>query len=306
MSAQPYDVVIVGAGAAGMTAALYCIRAEKSVLLLERAVHGGQIIKTHQVDNYPAAPAISGVEFANSLKSQVESFDGEFEYATVVKITTQNGVFHIQTDDEDVAPVAKTVILATGSAERKLNLSNEAKFTGRGVSYCATCDGGFYKGKTVAVYGGGNTALYSVLYLANVAQKVFLINRSDHYRADLSLVNKARTLKNVEILENSEIVALNGDKHLSSISLKSSSGSSELSVDGLFVSIGRVPDNAFLESFIALDSQGYIDSNESCKTSVKGIFCAGDCRQKSVNQLTTAVGDGAVAATAAVEYLNQI
>ena len=300
---KPYDIIIVGAGAAGMTAALYALRAKKSVLLLEQKVAGGQIVVTHKIDNFPAAPGISGLDFAKTLKQQVESFGGEFEYANVVKITTDGQTFQVQTDDEDISPRAKSVILAPGSTERKLGLSHEESYIGHGVSYCATCDANFYKGKTVAVYGAGNTALYSTLYLSNLAQKVYLINHGDHYRADQSLVEKAKTLKNVQILENSAITALSGAKRLESITINHDK---VLSLDGLFVSIGRVPDNTFLKDFIELDDQGYIKSDETCKTSRKGVFCAGDCRKKPVNQLTTAVADGAVAASAAVEYLNHL
>jgi len=310
MNNQPYDIAIVGAGAAGMTAALYALRAKKSVLLLEKLTPGGQILKTHKIDNFPAAPGISGAEFAQRLRSQVEGFSGQFSYANVVKITTDDSasapLFRLETDDPDVSPVARSVILALGSAERKLDLPEESRFIGHGVSYCATCDGAFFRDKSVAVYGAGNTALYSVLYLANFVKKVYLVNHSSRYKADKSLVEKARSLDNVEFLENTEITALAGAPSLKEITLKTvdSAKTSSLPVSGLFVSIGRIPDNAFLRGFVDLDSQGYIESSESCQTSRPGIFCAGDCRKKLVNQLTTAVADGAVAATQAVAFLN--
>lgn len=305
MSEKPeiYDIAIVGSGAAGMTSALYALRAKKSVLLLEKLTPGGQILNTHKIDNFPAAPGISGLDFAKTLKRQVTSFGGEFAIANVVKITTNGQTFQVQTDDEDVAPKSKALILAPGSTERKLGLTNEQEYLGRGVSYCATCDGSFYKDKIVAVYGAGNTALYSVLYLSNLAKKVYLVNHGARYRADQSLVEKIKTLENVEILEHAEITALTGTHKLESVTLNDAQ---TLPLDGLFISIGRVPDNAFLDGFVELDAQGYIKSNESCRTSREGVFCAGDCRHKLINQLTTAVADGAVAATAAVEYLNQI
>ncbi|MBQ3274898.1 FAD-dependent oxidoreductase [Candidatus Saccharibacteria bacterium] len=299
-----YDVLIVGAGTAGMTAAIYALRAKKSVLLLESVTPGGQIINTHKIDNYPAAPGVSGVEFANTLKSQVESFGGEFEFARVEKIEEKDGIFEVSTDDEDLGLLrAYSVILANGSAERKLGLENEEKYIGRGISYCATRDGNFFKDKTIAIYGGGNTAVYSALYLANLAKKVYLITRSD-FRAEKSLVEKISAVENAELLRGTTVIALSGEKKLESITLSSKSGEETLAVDGLFVSIGRVPDNSAFKDFIELDESGYIKSDETCKTSRKGVFCAGDTRTKLLHQLVTATSDGAIAATNAIEYLN--
>ncbi len=304
MSEKIYDVLIVGAGTAGMTAAIYALRAKKSVLLLESVTPGGQIINTHKIDNYPAAPGVSGVEFANTLKSQVESFGGEFEFARVEKIEEKDGIFEVSTDDEDLGLLrAYSVILANGSAERKLGLENEEKYIGRGISYCATCDGNFFKDKTIAIYGGGNTAVYSALYLANLAKKVYLITRSD-FRAEKSLVEKISAVENAELLRRTTVIALSGEKKLESITLSSKSGEETLAVDGLFVSIGRVPDNSAFKDFIELDESGYIKSDETCKTSRKGVFCAGDNRTKLLHQLVTATSDGAIAATNAIEYLN--
>lgn len=304
MSEKIYDVLIVGAGTAGMTAAIYALRAKKSVLLLESVTPGGQIINTHKIDNYPAAPGVSGVEFANTLKSQVESFGGEFEFARVEKIEEKDGIFEVSTDDEDLGLLrAYSVILANGSAERKLGLENEEKYIGRGISYCATCDGNFFKDKTIAIYGGGNTAVYSALYLANLAKKVYLITRSD-FRAEKSLVEKISAVENAELLRGTTVIALSGEKKLESITLSSKSGEETLAVDGLFVSIGRVPDNSAFKDFIELDESGYIKSDETCKTSRKGVFCAGDTRTKLLHQLVTATSDGAIAATNAIEYLN--
>ena len=296
MSEKIYDVLIVGAGTAGMTAAIYALRAKKSVLLLESVTPGGQIINTHKIDNYPAAPGVSGVEFANTLKSQVESFGGEFEFARVEKIEEKDGIFEVSTDDEDLGLLrAYSVILANGSAERKLGLENEEKYIGRGISYCATCDGNFFKDKTIAIYGGGNTAVYSALYLANLAKKVYLITRSD-FRAEKSLVEKISAVENAELLRGTTVIALSGEKKLESITLSSKSGEETLAVDG--------PDNSAFKDFIELDESGYIKSDETCKTSRKGVFCAGDTRTKLLHQLVTATSDGAIAATNAIEYLN--
>ena len=300
MSEKIYDIVIVGAGAAGKTAALYALPAKKTVLLFEATASGGQIINTHKIDNYPAAPGISGVEFSTTLKKQVESFGGEFEFAKVEKITEKDGIFSVETDDEDLGEIqGKTIIIANGSTERKLGLEKEEKFVGRGISYCATCDGGFFKGKRVAVYGGGNTALYSALYLSEIAEKVFILARHE-LRAEKSLVEKAEKLENIEIFRDSPIAELLGEKKFEGVRIKDGR---ELRLDGLFVSIGRLPENEAFRGFVELDEAGYIKSDETCKTSREGVFCAGDTRAKTLHQLVTATADGATAATAAIEYL---
>lgn len=311
-----YDLIIIGAGTAGMTAAIYALRAKKSVLILEETVSGGQIINTYKIENYPGIPSITGLEFAQALKSQVEHFGGAFEYSKIEKIEKSNNLFSLKSSDDEEF-FAKTVIIANGSKERKIGLKNEESLTGRGLSYCATCDGSFFKEKTVAVYGGGNTALYSALYLASLAKKVYLIIRRDKFRAEPHLVKKAEAAPNIEIIKNSVITSLNGTESLESITLEpaSSQNSSKtldnpenlqktLKLDGLFVSIGRTPDNNRFENLLDLDEQGYIKSDESCKTRTPGLFCAGDTRAKTLHQLVTATSDGAVAATAAVEFLN--
>ena len=304
-----YDIAIVGAGAAGMTAALYALRAHKTVIIFEQTTFGGQIINTHKIENYPAAPSISGVDFAKNLKTQVESFGGEFEFSSAEKIDKTPEGFKIFTSDNKTF-LSKTVILANGSAERRLGLDGEERLIGRGISYCATCDGGFFKDKIVAVYGGGNTALYSALYLANIAKTVFLIIRRDKFRAEPHLVKAAESTKNIEIVKNSIISSLSGDERLTAITLsvtdpKTSKKTERfLPLDGLFVSIGRVPNNEIFKNLVTLDEQGYIKSDESCQTSTPGVFCAGDTRAKTLHQLVTATSDGAVAATAAIEFLN--
>lgn len=335
-----YDIAIVGAGAAGMTAALYALRAKKSVIIFEEKTFGGQIITTHKIDNYPANPGITGIEFAKTLKSQVDSLGGEFYFSSVEKIekdtskTSDFPLFSLKISENDLF-LAKTVIIANGSLERRLGLENEEKLIGRGISYCATCDGGFFKDKTVAVYGGGNTALYSALYLSGLAKTVYLIIRRDKFRAEPHLVKKAESEENIKIIKNTLITALNGEKSLNSVEIspnpaqmpsKTSNsadsspvlekachdGSKEknapeakiLPLDGLFVSIGRIPDNSRFKNLVKLDSQGYILSDETCKTSAEGIFCAGDTREKKLHQLVTAASDGAIAATSAIEYLS--
>ena len=312
MTEKVYDIVIVGAGAAGMTAAIYGVRAGKEVLVFEAKTYGGQIINTTKIENYPAAAHISGVEFANNLYKQAEELGAEFRFEEVLEIIENNqgrGKFKVLTDEGEY--VARAIILANGSVERRLGLSNEEKFVGRGISYCATCDGGFFKGKTVAVNGGGNTALWDALYLANLAAKVYVIHRRGEFRADKALVEKVAKLGNVEFLMNKKIVELAGGKKLEKIILEEtevSGGDSErkeLAVGGLFVAIGREPDNQRFKELIELDKEGYIESDESCRTSREGVFCAGDVRKKKLNQLVTATADGAVAATGAIDFISR-
>lgn len=303
--AKIYDVIIIGAGAAGLTAAVYAGRAKKSVLVIEGATYGGQIINTARIENYPATPHISGVKFAQELYAQAESFGADFEFEKVVELCDKSDFKEVVTEDEVYQ--GRTVIIATGSAERKLGLPNEEQLVGHGVSYCATCDGNFFKDKDVAVNGGGNTAFWDALYLSGLCKTVTIIHRRDEFRADAHLVEKAREAGNIKFMLNSKVVALNEtDGKLSSVSLTDKDGSeSELEVAGLFVAIGRVPNNDFVKGLLDLDEGGYIKSDESCTTNVPGIFVAGDNRAKKVHQLVTATADGAVAATAAIEWLKR-
>lgn len=294
-----YDIAIVGAGAAGLTAAIYGLRAHKSVLVLEKTAPGGQILATTKIENYPGLLSISGAEFGNTLKKQVIAFGGEIIADDVLSIDCSD---HYRLTGEDTTYLARSVILANGSRERRLGLPEEDSYISKGVSYCATCDGALYRGKTVAVYGGGNTAAYSVLYLANLAQKVFWIFRKPAPRAEAHLVAKIRNLPTVEVCASSVIAHLHGDKKLQSIEFADGNA---INADGLFILIGREPDNARFGSLVQLDAAGYIQSDETCRTSDPGIFCAGDTRNKPLHQLVTATADGAVAASAAVKYLDK-
>lgn len=294
-----YDIIIIGAGAAGLTAGIYAARAKKTVLVLEKTVAGGQILNTTKVENYPGIDSISGADFGKQLKSQVEKFGGKIQTAEVTQITKSGDIFNVETDDGDFE--AKSVILANGSRERRLGLNREAELTGKGVSYCATCDGALYKSKPVAVYGGGNTAAYSVLYLANLCQKVYWIFRKPAPRAERHLVEKIKQLENVEILPNTVVERLYGEAKLQSVKF---ANGDELDLDALFILIGREPDNEKFANLVQL-GDGYIKSDETCHTSCDGVFCAGDTRKKPLNQLVTATADGATAATEAVKYLSK-
>ena len=308
-----YDLAIVGAGAAGLTAAIYALRARKTVLVFEKNAIGGQILPAEKISNYPGLPDISGRDFSESLKYQVKSLGGNFALEEVEKIE-KSDFFSIFTDE--TTHLARAVILANGSAERKLGLPGERELTGHGLSYCATCDGALYPGKTVAVYGGGSTAVSAALYLSGIAEKVYLIHRSNRFHAEEKLVELAEATPNLEIRHNSELVRLKSSvlepknpPALSAVVIKSTRSPEEkpttLPVSALFVNIGRVPENKIFSNLVDLDKNGYILSSESCLTRTPGVFCAGDTRKKSLNQLVTATSDGAVAASAALAYLRE-
>ena len=295
-----YDIIIVGAGPAGLTAALYALRANKKVLVLEARSYGGQIINAAKIENYPGIAEVSGFDYATTLYNQVKNLGAEFKFETVIRIEEDKSVVTKANTYK-----AKAIILATGSENRKLNLPNEDKFIGRGVSYCATCDGNFYRNKTVAVVGGGNTALEDAIYLSNLVEKLYLIHRRDEFRGEEKLlVDEIKTKENVEIIFNSNVVSLNGDKKLESIVLEDNSANKkELKVDGLFIAIGREPKNSVFANIIDLDENGYIKYTGDVHTNVAGIYVAGDAKVKELRQLTTAVSDGAIAATTAIREM---
>lgn len=298
-----YDIVIIGAGPAGMTAAIYARRANKTVLLIEAKTYGGQIINALDIENYPTAEHISGFDFATKMYEQVKKMGAEVVFATAKKINDLGVVKEIMTDDGTYT--AKTVIIATGLENRPLGLGEE-KMIGRGISYCATCDGAFYKGKTVAVVGGGNTALSDVLVLADLAEKVYLIHRRTEFRGEARLVEQVKNRANVELVLDSEVEKLEGEKRLEAVEVKNKNGEvRRILVDGLFVAVGQMPKNENFADVIEVNEAGYILADESCETNVAGIFVAGDNRKKEVRQLVTATSDGAVAALKAVQYLSE-
>ena len=299
------DIIIVGAGTAGMTAAIYARRASKSVLVLEEASYGGQIINTPDIENYPAAAHISGFEFATKLYEQAKELGAEIVFEKVDGIRENGTVKEVVTAKNTYE--AKAVILATGSQNRKLELENEKELVGKGVSYCATCDGFFYRKKTVAVNGGGNTALEDALYLSDLAEKVYLIHRRDEFRGESSTVEKLKEKANVEFVFNSRITKLNAGEKLESIEVTDKDGKVRtIEVNGLFIAIGRIPQNEIFAELVDLDDAGYIAASENCHTRTAGVYVAGDNRSKELRQLVTATADGAVAATEAVKYLSTI
>ena len=299
-----YDIVIIGAGTAGLTAAIYARRAEKKVLVLEAVSYGGQIINTLSIENYPGMYKVSGPEFAKSLYEQAKELGAEIEFEKVISVRRDEESFVIGTEDDTYR--AKAVILATGSEYRKLGIEHEDELIGKGVSYCATCDGSFYKDKDVMVNGGGNTALYDAEYLAKICKKVYLVHRRDQFRGDISLVERVKKLSNVEIILGATVGELVvSDGRLSGVKLAFiDAPAKELEVSGLFVAIGHKPSAEAFFDLVEQDDDGYVIAGEDCKTSCEGVFVAGDVRRKDLRQLVTAAADGASAATAAVSYLN--
>ena len=298
------DIIIIGAGPAGLTAAIYARRASKSVLVLEAKGYGGQIINTPHIENYPVAAHISGFDFATKVYEQAKALGADFKFEKALEIRDNGETKTVVTPKNEYE--AKAVIIATGSENRKLGVEGEDKLVGRGISYCATCDGAFFRKKNVAVVGGGNTALEDALYMADIAEKVYLIHRRDSFRGEEATAEKLRQRDNIELVLNSQVTKLNAEKRLQSVEVTDKQGNTRtLEVSGLFVAVGRVPENKSFENLIELDGAGYAASAENCRTKTPGVFVAGDNRQKEVRQLVTAASDGAVAATEAVKYLNE-
>ncbi len=301
-----YDVVIVGSGTAGMTAAIYVQRAGKKALVLDEAGFGGQIVFTSCIENYPGIQNVSGPEFADGLHKQAEELGAEFKVERVISIEKKEKAFSIITGVAIYE--AKSVIVATGVKSRKLGIEGEEKLVGSGVSYCATCDGNFFKGRDIAVVGGGNTALEDAEVMSGIANKVYLVHRRDEFRGEQLTVERLKTKDNVEFVLNSKPVEVVGNFAVEGLKVLNTLDNKErmLEVSGVFVAVGHVPDNKAFEKFINLDPQGFVDAGENCRTNIDGIFAAGDCRNKKVRQLITAAGDAAVAAVAAIEHANKV
>lgn len=298
-----YDVIIIGGGPAGLTAAIYARRANLKTLVLEATACGGQIIITPDIENYPAAMHVSGLDFASRLESQANELGAEIKFEEVVGFNDKGLEKEVFTDSNTYT--GKTIIIATGTKSRKLNLDGEDTLIGHGVSYCATCDGSFYRGRDVAVNGGGNTALDDALFLSNIANRVYLIHRRDEFRGDAETVAKIKEKDNIELVLNSQVTKLIYDNKLEAIEATDNNGIiRKLDVGALFIAIGRVPaTNIFADQIRTVDS-GYIDG-EYCHTNMPGIFVAGDCRNKEVRQLVTATADGAVAVHEVLKLLNK-
>lgn len=306
-----YDIIIVGGGPAGLTAAIYALRARKTVLMIEKLVIGGQVALTTNIENYPGFEAISGMDLASKMFAQAEKYGLETVYDDVVdyditgetkKVITPNAVYE-----------GKTVILALGASARQLDIQSEKEFAGRGVSYCATCDGNFYKNKIVTVVGGGNSSLSAVLYLSNLASKIYLVHRRETFRAEEVEIQKVMSLTKGEnpkvvFLPDSKIQDLEGNGKVESMIIENlkTGETQEFATDGIFVAIGRRPDTNFLQGTIDLDDGGYIITDANMQTKIKGVYAVGDVRSGSLKQIVSAASDGAIAATKIIEYLNKI
>jgi len=284
-----------------MTAALYAKQARKNILVLEKEIYGGQILKADKIKNYPGFKEISGYEFSNNLYNQLTDLGVEIKFEEVIEIISKENEKEIKTKKGNY--ISKSVIIATGAKNRKLNLNNEEKLIGKGISYCTTCDGMFFKDKEVAIYGGGNSAIDGALYLSNICKKVYLIYRQKDFKTDNENINKLKSTENIKCIFNTNIVDLIGKNKLESIALKEDEKQYNLNVDGLFIEIGYIPVSEICKNIIDTDSKGYIIASEDCKTNIDGIFAAGDVRIKGVRQLTTACSDGTTAALNACKYL---
>lgn len=298
-----YDVIIIGAGPAGCTAALYCGRAALKTLLIEKMSPGGQMATTEEVDNYPGFPkGINGGELSFSMLEQAEKFGAKTVYDEVASLSLKGDVKTVQLANGQQLE-ALCIILAMGAEPRLLGAKGEDKFRGRGVSYCATCDGGFFKGKTVAVVGGGDTAAADAIYLSKICSKVYLIHRRDTLRASRAYKNRLES-SNVEFLWNTTVEEIGGEEKVSFIKAKNGEEMREIKLDGVFIAVGITPGSGLIADALETDEQGYILADEGTKTSQEGVFVCGDIRKKPLRQIVTAVSDGAVAAYMAQELID--
>ena len=294
-----YDIIIVGAGPAGLTAALYALRANKKVLVLEAKSYGGQIINANKIENYPGLPNVSGFDYATALYNQVKDFGGEIKFETVVRVEEDKKV--ITNKDKYQA---KAVILAIGVENRKLGIDREIEMVGKGISYCATCDGNFYKEKDVAVIGGGNTALEDALYLSDIASHVYLIHRRNELRGEKMYQTMLKDKENIELILDANVTKILGEDVVSGIEVTFNNGEKkEIAVSGIFIAVGQEPNNEVFKNVATLNKNGYIESDDGVHTNVEGIYVAGDARVKDLRQLTTAVADGSIAATVAIKEM---
>ncbi|MBQ6898844.1 MAG: FAD-dependent oxidoreductase [Clostridia bacterium] len=297
-----YDIIIIGAGPAGLTAAIYGRRAEKSVLVIEKGVFGGQVTFSPKIENYPGFGELTGTQLADKMVEHAISLGAEFEMETVTairdgeikEVVTENGSFR-----------GKTVIIATGAAHRHLGVAGEEKYLGNGISFCAVCDGAFYAGQDVTVIGGGNSALQEAILLSATSKKVTIIQNLPTLTGEEALQNILKTKENVEIICSSVVSGFTGENTLEGIIIKNADTGEEATVpcNGCFVAIGLIPATDFIRGDIKLNFYGYVDANESCRTDMDGVFVAGDCRSKEIRQITTATADGATAALAAIKYI---
>lgn len=304
-----FDILILGGGPAGLTAAIYATRSLRKVAVVEKGVPGGQIASTDMIENYPGFPeGISGLELMQKFEEQAKKFGTEFINLFEVKEARKEAEHFTVAAADGRELTARAVIIATGQNPRTLGVPGEAEFTGRGVSYCATCDGAFFKDKVVTVVGGGNSAIQEALYLTRFASRVQVVHRRDQLRADRILQERAFASEKIEFIWNSVVVEITGDQTVNSVKVKNvkTDEITEVPTDGVFIYIGYEPNTGFLKDFIALDERGYIITDENLMTSVEGVFACGDVRKNTLKQVSVAVGEGAVAATSAEHYIDSL
>lgn len=300
------DIVVIGSGPAGLTAAIYARRAGKKVLIIEKESFGGQMTHSPKIENYPGLPALSGNELAEKMMEQALGFGAEIELDEIISI--RNSLKSKSIVSESAEYFCKAIIIAAGSKHRTLELPREEEFVGNGISYCALCDGAFYKGKKIAVIGGGNTALQEAVLLSDVAEKVTIVQNLNELTGERTMIDIVENKPNIEILTDTIVTGLNGRNQLDSIQLENSEHGDrrDFPVDGIFVAIGQKPDNEAFRELCELDERGFIIAGEDCTTKTPGVFAAGDCRTKGIRQVATAVGDGAIAALAACRYIDRL
>ncbi len=298
------DLVIIGAGPAGLTAAIYSSRAGKSVTVIEHATIGGQITSSPKVENFPSQKSISGAELGEKMYEQAENLGVKFEFDSIKSVKKQGNYFVVLGEYSSFE--AKSIIIATGAVNRKLNIAREEELVGQGVAYCVVCDGEFFAGKDVAVVGGGNSAIQAAIYLSNICKSVHILQNLNFLTAEKHLVDELNTKNNIKITLGVEVHKLLGQDVFTGVEVKGKEGLIQVDIEGLFVSIGQIPQTDMFKGLVDIDKNGYIISDENCSTSMAGVFVAGDCRTKRIRQLTTAVSDGTVASIMACSYIDSI
>lgn len=299
-----YDLIIIGAGPAGLSAAVYAARAELDFIVIEGSMmQGGQVLTTYDVDNYLGLPGIGGFDMGMKFAEHAKKLGVTFVTENVISMEIQRNVKSVKTDKNTYE--TKTIIIATGAVHKKAGIPGEAEFTGKCVSYCATCDGAFFKNKVTAVVGGGDVAVEDALYLSRMCGKVYLIHRRDEFRAAKSLVKKARETDNIEFVLDSVVEKIDGENKVRSINIRSKKGATikTLEVDGVFFAVGMQPVTAFVDKNIEMNEAGYIIAGEDCATNIPGVYAAGDIRTKQLRQIITAAADGANAVTSVEKYI---
>lgn len=302
-----YDVIIIGGGPAGLTAGIYSCRAGLKTLIIERLMPGGQVGLTSKVENYPGFISIDGVELAMKMHEHATSVGCEFEFGEVISLDINGKIKTIKTHTKEYQ--SKTVLLCLGASAKQLNVKGEKSFLGKGLSYCATCDGSLYKDKTVAIVGGGNTSLEDCIYLSGIVKKVYLIHRRDTFRGQETLVKTLNATNlannNIQQVLNSRVTEIIGKDKIEGIEIENlvNNQTEKIDIDGLFVAIGRKPDTEIISNIVNLDENGYIITDEKMKTNIDGVFACGDVRQKKLRQIVTACSDGAIAGISAFEYI---